>query len=459
MHPKKQLSDVDIFRSRLDQMIDMRRPLVLLADRMDWSAFESEFGALYFEKRGRPGLPIRLLVGLSYLSRMYNLSDEAVVEAWVDNPYWQYFCGFDHFQHEFPLHPSSLVRWRKRIGEKGMEFLLQQTLHSARTMKALTMGDLSRVNVDTTVQEKAIRFPTDARLYHRMRECLVRLAKRDGIHLRQSYAQVGKKTLLMQHRYGHARQMKRAAKETKRLKTQLGCVYRDIGRKLPDTASQALRRLLVLAERLLQQARTDKNKLYSVHEPDVECIAKGKVHKKYEFGCKAGIVTTSAGNWVVGALAFHGNPYDGHTLAQSLEQMQRLTGVVPSATYCDKGYRGHNYTGESMVHVVNWKRKKLSRSEKRWFKRRAAIEPVIGHLKDDHRLNRNRLKGKDGDQINVMLAACGLNLRKLLRVLLSLFKKGRKGAVPAQSQLQLLLEAFIMRYANPFPTEKGIPAV
>lgn len=418
MLPKKSVSDVDLFRSRLDQIIDMSHSLVVLADRIDWSAFEDEFGSLYFEKRGRPGLPIRLLVGLTYLSRLHDLSDEGVVSLWLENPYWQYFCGYDHLQHEFPLHPSSLVRWRRRIGDAGMEFLLRQTLQTAQRMQALKPRDLARVNVDTTVQEKAIRYPTDARSYHRMREVLVKVARREGIVLRQTYDRVGKRALIMQGRYSHARQMKRAARETKRLKTQLGRVYRDVQRKLPDNASEELRNQLALAERLLQQQRQDKNKLYSIHEPDVECIAKGKAHKKYEFGCKAGVVTTSVGNWAVGALAFHGNPYDGHTLTAALDQVHRLLGTLPAKAYCDMGYRGHGYEGATEITIVDHKRKRLSRTEKRWRKRRAAIEPVIGHLKEEHRLNRNRLKGKEGDRANVILAACGWNLRKLLQVLL-----------------------------------------
>lgn len=429
MLPKKPVSDVDLFRSRLDQIIDMTHPLVVLSDRIDWSAFEDAFGSLYFEKRGRPGLPIRLLVGLTYLSRLHDLSDEGVVSLWLENPYWQYFCGFDHLQHTFPLHPSSLVRWRRRIGDAGMEFLLRQTLQLAQRMDALRPRDLTRVNVDTTVQEKAIRYPTDARSYHRMREVLVKAARREGIELRQTYARVGKRSLIMQGRYSHARQMKRAARETKSLKTQLGRVYRDVQRKLPDDASVELRDLLARAGQLLQQQRQDKSKLYSIHEPFVECIAKGKAHKKYEFGCKVGVVTTSVGNWAVGALAFHGNPYDGHTLAPALEQVQRLMGRFPAKAYCDMGYRGHGYQGATEIHIVDHKRKRVTRTEKKWRKRRAAIEPVIGHLKEEHRLNRNRLKGKEGDRINAVLAACGWNLRKLLQVLLWSLLEWLKSAV------------------------------
>ena len=423
MQPKKTTTDPDLFRSRLDQIIDMNRPLVILADQIDWEAFEKQFGSLYVEKTGRPGLPIRLMVGLTYLERLHDLSDEAVVEMWVDNPYWQYFCGYEYFQHHFPLDPSSLVRWRKRIGEQGMEFLLQHTLLAAQQYGALTDRHLDKVNVDTTVQEKEIRFPTDPRLYHCMLETLVREAKSRKIKLRQSYVRLSKRALIMHGRYSHARQMKRAARETRRLKTMLGRVYRDIQRKAGQEIDVALQDKLQLAQRLLLQQRHDKRKLYSIHEPAVECIAKGKAHKKYEFGNKVGIVTTSRDNWVVGALAFHGNPYDGHTLAASLVQVKRLTGLQPGTAYVDQGYRGHGYEGPTEVQVVGRGRKRLTRSQKRWRKRRAAVEPVIGHLKSDHGLSRNRLHGTDGDRLNVLLAACGQNLRKLLQVFLSLVVK------------------------------------
>ena len=410
----------ELFRSRLDQILNMNRPLILLGQTLDWDVFTQRFGALYSEQQGRPGLPIRLMVGLTYLSRTYNLSDEEVVARWLDNPYWQYFCGYEYFQHDIPCDPSSLVRWRQRIKEDGVEFLLQQTINVAKRAKMISKHDLDKVNVDTTVQEKAIRFPTDARLYHRMLEHLVKAARKYSIPLRQSYVRKGKRALLRQSSYGHARQMKRAAGETKKLKTMLGCVYRDILRKVMEPTAE-LARELELAARLLSQKKQDKNKLYSIHEPDVECISKGKIHKKYEFGNKTGFVTTSSQSWVIGAMAFHGNPYDGHTLAAMLDQVQRLTGWEAKEAYCDLGYRGHGYSGSTTVHVVNLRKRAKKRSEHRWQKRRAAIEPVIGHLKEDHRLNRNQLKGKDGDKLNALLAACGKNLRKWLQIFLPHF--------------------------------------
>jgi len=419
MSPKKTTSPAELYRSHLEQMIDLNHPLVKLTLQINWTAFEDKFGKLYTPTWGRPGLPIRLMVGLTYLSRMYDLSDEAVVEGWLENPYWQYFCGYEYFQLRFPLDPSSLVRWRKRVGAEGMEFLLQQTLVTAKRSGKLKETSLRQINVDTTVQEKNITFPTDAKLYHRMCVRLVKTARKVGVVLRQSYVRVGKRLLVQQSRYAHAKQFKRAQGQTKRLKIILGRVMRDVRRKCAEP-TESLLKLLALADRLFAQVKNDKNKLYSVHEPEVECISKGKAHKRYEFGCKVGIATTSRDNWVIGVQALHGNPYDGHTLAGMLDQVKRLTGWQPVAAYCDQGYRGHGYEGSTTVHVVDKKWKQLSQSERYWRKRRSAIEPVIGHLKHDHRMERNYLKGVVGDELNALLSGCGRNLRKLLQILLCL---------------------------------------
>ena len=338
---------------------------------------------------------------------------------WVENPYWQFFCGLCYMQHELPIDPSSLSRWRKRVGAERLEKLLETTIRTALELKALRPQELQKVNVDTTVQEKAIAFPTDARLYHKMRVALVRRARSLGLTLRQNYRFKGKKLLAKQGRYTHARQMKRAAKMTRQLKTILGRVLRDIQRKAAKLqghiSDEPLRELVAMAERLLEQTRTSKNKIYSVHAPEVECICKGKVHKRYEFGCKASVATTSRSNWIVGTHALPGNPYDGHTLAGALQQVERLTGQTPVDVMVDQGYRGHDYAGSAIVHVVRSIPKRATRALRRMLRRRAAIEPTIGHLKSGNRMNRNFLNGPEGDKINALLSAAGYNLRKLLR--------------------------------------------
>lgn len=414
-NPSVQEAQGDLFRSRLDQILNKKHPLFVLANKIDWHLFESDFGALYVENVGRPGLPTRLMVGLHYLKHAFNESDESVVARYLENPYWQYFCGFEYFQHELPLEPSSLVRWRKRLGPQRMEKLLTETLETAKRGKLLKEKHVRHVNVDTTVQEKAVAFPTDARLYHKARKALVKAAKERLIELRQSYERIGKQALIKHGRYAHARQLKRAAQQTRKLKVFLGRVIRDIKRKC-QAPDDHLLKLLTLAERIFHQKRNDKNKLYSIHAPEVECIAKGKTNKRYEFGCKVAMVSTSKDNWILGIAALHGNPYDGHTLVGSLEQVKRTTGWQPEHAYCDKGYRGADKNiAATTVHLAGKKKKSMALSIWRCCSRRSAIEPIFGHLKSDNRLERNHLKGKDGDCINAILSGCGYNLRKLLR--------------------------------------------
>jgi IS5 family transposase len=431
----------DLFRSRLDQLLDAAHPLYKLADATDWKVFEREFEPLYHAETGRPGLPIRLLVGLHYLKYLHDVSDEIVVATWLENPYWQYFCGGTYFQHRFPCNPTTLVKWRQRVGADGLEKLLQETLAIAQRSGLLPAQELKQVNVDTTVQEKAVAFPTDARLYNKARRAVVRVAKTQGLPLRQSYERLGPRALQQQGRYSAARQGRRAKRETKRLRTYLGRVLRDVrrqcvrleeqGKVIPATLKEQLER----AQRIYAQERKDRNKLYSMHAPEVECIAKGKVHQKYEFGCKVQIVTTSRQGWVVGIDAAHaevrsevgdhdkaeggthtgsGTPYDGATLKPALDQMERLTGSKPKTACVDRGFRGSKYHPEEVEVLVSGRRG-LSAPLKKLLKRRAAIEPVIGHIKAEHGLDRNYLKGREGDRINAMLSGCGFNLRKLLR--------------------------------------------
>jgi IS5 family transposase len=418
MRPKKHFETPDMFRSRLDQILNHSHPLFTLAGKIDWTFFEKEFGLTYDEHMGRPGKPIRLMVGLQYLKYTFNESDESILLGFLENPYWQYFCGYAYFQHEFPTDPSNMTRFRERIGKKGVEKMLEVLIHTAKSTKALKQSHMNRINIDTTVQEKAVSFPTDARLYYRMRETLVRQAKEEGIPLRQSYVRLAKAALAKQARYSHAKQYNRARREIRKLKTWLGCVYRDIYRKVPYPEGK-LSRSLDIAMRILTQKKDSKNKIYSVHAPETECISKGKAHKRYEFGVKVGMATTSKDNWILGIQAFHGNPYDGHTLSDTIEQVERLTRWKVKDAYVDLGYRGHDYQGDAHVNIVNhFHMKRLTRSARAWMKRRAAIEPIFGHLKSDNRMSKNHLKGREGDHINAILCGCGFNMRKLLAVFL-----------------------------------------
>jgi IS5 family transposase len=403
----------DSSRVLLALLVSHEHPLYRLAEAIDWESFEAELGPLYAEAVGRPGLPTRLMVGLHYLKYLFDESDESVVEKWVENPYWQFFCGRTYFEHELPCHPTSLVKWRHRLGAAGAEKLLTETLSTAKRERALGESEIKRVNVDTTVQEKAVAFPTDARLYHKARRALVRAARVAGIALRQTYVRLGRQALARQGRYAHARQMRRARRETKRLRQYLGRVIRDIRRKSPKPAP-ALRLLLERAERIFRQQRHDTKKLYSLHAPEVECIAKGKAHKPYEFGCKVAVVTTSKSNWVVGISAAHENPYDGATLSPALKQVERMTAVRPQEAFVDRGFKGATHHPEDVSVYISG-RKRLTRTLKALLRRRSAIEPVIGHLKQEHGMERNHLLGQEGDRINALLTGCGFNLRKLWR--------------------------------------------
>ncbi len=414
MKPKKTDNHPDLFRSQLSQIINMKHALVKLANQINWDRLEQQIDEIYCEGPGQPPLPTRLLAGLHYLKYTFNESDESVVERWVENPYWQYFCGFEFLQHKLPLHPTSLIKWRNRVGDK-LDSLLAETIKVAQECKLLKASETRHVNVDTTVQEKNITFPTDAKLYHKSTTELVKQAHKHGIKLRQSYKRVAKKALIMQQRYAHARQMKRSAKQTRKLKTYLGRVIRDIMRKYPNP-DETLTTLLQRAQKIHQQKRSDKNKIYSVHEEAVYCIAKGKAHKKYEFGNKVSVVSSSKNNWILSALSFE-NPYDGHTLEKALNHSIKLTGKTPKHAHCDGGYKGHNISLKTKVHVLGKIPKKASRTLKKWMKRRSSIEPIIGHIKHDHRMMRNYLKGAEGNRNNAILAAAAFNFAKLLKLI------------------------------------------
>ncbi len=403
-------------RIKLDVLLDKNHGLYQLANILNWDYLSENFGQFYREAMGRPSIPIRVMAGLHYLKYLENESDETVVEKFCENPYWQYFCGLEYFVHEVPCHPTTLVKWRKRLGIEGVEKLLTETLNTAKRLSFINEKSCSRINIDTTVQEKAITFPTDARLCHKMRSVLVKMSYARKVALRQSYVRLSKKALIKQSRYVQAQQFQRAQKQTKKIKNYLGRVIRDIERKNLNPDEQ-LKAQLLTAKRLLAQKKEDKNKLYSLHAPEVECIAKGKIHKKYEFGCKVSVTTTADKLWVIGISACHGNPYDGHTLNGALTQVHKLTGIKPKQAFVDKGYRGkENHPKDVEIYVTE--RKGLSNTLQKLLRRRSRIEPIIGHLKGDNRLCRNYLLGQIGDQLNALLSGCAFNIRKIIRFLL-----------------------------------------
>lgn len=420
---RRETGEMDLFRSRLDQILNLEHELVRLSKTVSWRFLETQCGEVYTDGPGQPPLPTRLMAGLAILKHTFNLSDDELCARWVENPYFQYFCGEEFFQHELPLERSSMTRWRQRMGEERIAALLQESLSVAIRTGAMTPQDTRQVIVDTTVQPKNVMFPTDAKLLNRAREKLVRLAKQTGIGLRQSYTRVGKLALIKQQRYAHAKQFKRAGKALRKLRTYLGRTIRDIGRRIAgdELLGDIFRRPLYLALRVLSQKQNQRGKkIYSLHAPEVECIGKGKAHKPYEFGVKVSIATTlkrsKGGQFALHAKALPGNPYDGHTLAQIIPDMEKTIGNSIARILADAGYRGHNAPLSHKLRVyTTGQKRRMTPAIKREMRRRAAVEPVIGHIKNEHRMDRNYLAGTQGDAINAILAAAGYNFRLLLK--------------------------------------------
>jgi len=437
--PEKTRHD-DLFRARLDQIINMKHALVVLADKIDWRWLDAQL-ADSFSDNGRPGEPVRFMIGMFLLKHTYSLSDEQVWDRWVHDPYFQYFTGEEFFQHDLPHERSGMSHWRKRIGDK-LGILLAESLRLAEDTGALKKSDLARVTVDTTVQPKNISFPTDAKLLEVAIRQLAKLAKRHDVPLRQSYTRVAKRAAMMAGRYAHAKQFKRHNRRLKFLRTRLGRLIRDIGRKIDG--DEALEALFADALMKARQIRSQKQrqrgwKLYSWHASETECIGKGKARAPYEFGVKVSLTTTNkrakGGQFILHAKALPGNPYDGHTLRQVLAETEALTGREIERVYVDKGYRGHDAPRPNRIFRSGQKRGVHGQIKKE-LRRRSAIEAVIGHCKTDGHLDRNFLKGRLGDQINAVMTAVGYNFRLILRWLRYLLREIIAAIMARQTQYQ-----------------------
>ena len=440
----------DLFRQTLEEMVDPQHPLVILARRIPWKSLEEKVAPLLVpESRpdaevevedlfgtsiqtvvanpgGRPRLPTRLLMSLLYLKHAFDLSDEELCARWAESVPWQLFSGQTFYEPRLPCDPTQIGRFRKALGEEGVEYLLMATIETAVASKAVKPSELERVIVDTTTMEKAIAHPTDSRLLEVARYQVVKEAKTNGIALKQTYAREAKDLRRKAGGYAHAKQFKRLRKTVKRQRTILGILLREIERKLSKTPESEprgkLQTIMARAERIRTQKPNDKNKLYAMHAPEVSCIGKGKARKPYEFGVKTSIAISHKKGLIVGTRTFPGNPYDGHTLSAQLEQTRTFLqdmGAEPKEVFVDLGYRGVDKDNPGVVIHHRGKIKSMSKQQRRCLKRRQAVEPVIGHLKSDHRMDRCWLKGELGDALHAVLCAAGYNLRWLLRAILA----------------------------------------
>jgi transposase, IS5 family len=411
----------NLFQPLLKDFIDMSHELILLSDKIEWHYFENDFKQ-YYSNTGQPAMPIRLMVGSLLLKRIYNLSDERLCEAWIRDPYMQYFCGEAHFKHNFPCDPSDFVHFRKRIGEKGIEKIF------AYSVQLFGKAATGKVNLsDTTVSENNTTFPTDAKLAKKIIDKCNKIAKDEGINQRQTYVRTAKQLLRETHNRKHPKRLKRAKKADAKLKTIAGRLLRELERELPSSTLSNYKEQLSLYYQILNQKRTDKNKIYSIHKPFTACIAKGKAHKQYEFGSKIGLTTTAKTLIITAIKSFDGNPHDSKTIEPLLTQMQSNINYSPKEIVYDRGGKGIKQINNTKISTPDYRPLKRDtlyqkRSKRKKFRRRAAIEPVIGHLKTDFRLNQNYLWGDNSPQINAFLAATGWNLKKMMKQLKEEFK-------------------------------------
>ena len=414
-------NEAELFRPLLKDFIDMNHQLVLLADKIDWSYFEKEF-APFYSNTGCPSMPIRLMVGCMMLKHMYNLGDETLAEAWVMNPYLQYFTGAAFFEHKFPCDPSDFVHFRKRIGESGFRKIFE---HSVKLFGKKAEEPL--VVSDTTVQGNNTTFPTDARLYKKVIDGCNKIARTEEIAQRQTYTKTGKELLRATYNSEHPKRHKKAVAAMRKLRTIAGRQVRELERLMTEDQRAMHEEELGIYNRILSQTRHSKDKVYSIHKPQTACIAKGKASHMYEFGQKVGMILTAKSQVIVAIKAFEGNPHDSKTIEPLLEQLVSENRKLPETLAYDRGGRGAKEVMGVKVITPGKPRKSdtaYDRKKKRYpFRRRAGIEPVFGHLKADHRMQDNFLSGRESASINAMLAATGWNLKKMMK---DLAKKSAK---------------------------------
>ena len=417
---KRTSKQLSLFSS-LEDMLSHEHPLFQLSNKINWECFENAFSPLYCSTNGRPAHPIRLMCGLLILKHLRNVSDEMVVSQWSENAYYQYFCGGLEFMPKQPCDASELVHFRNRIGEKGMELILSESIRVNTDHD--NEDHFDTVFIDSTVQEKNITYPTDAKLHKKIIKNVLKIVHDNCLPLRQSYTRTLKGIYRSQRFRNHPKNRKKALKADRQLKTIAGRLVRELERNLGRR--KGYEKMFELYYRVLSQNRKSKNKVYSLHEPDVVCVSKGKEHKQYEFGNKVSILRSWSG-LILGACSFR-NEYDGHTIEKTLEQTQRMTGRKVDNLAGDRGYRGIKQIGKTKILIPDTPKAKDSYYQKRkkhkLFCKRAGIESTIEYLKEGRRLSRNFYKGVKGEAINVLLAAAAYNFKRAMRVLLYLIKR------------------------------------
>lgn len=423
------------FGTDLLLQLDPQDPLLQLSQAIPWSDFDQAFAKHYTPGLGSPNKPIQLMVGLLILKQLENLSDEQIVLQWKRNPYYQAFCGLSEFQQDLPCHSTELVKFRQRIGKEGFERIFQMSIALHGRLAEETV-----VNIDTTVQEKNITYPTDCKLAIKIINRLNKLAKCHGIQQRRTYVKEIKGLRLSIRHFRHIKKRVKARKALKRLRTIAHKLIRVLRRTLPKHCLfDYYQKDFLLYERVLSQQPKDKNKIYSLHKPQVYCIAKGKDHKPYEYGNKVSIVSTAKGNLIVGVVSHEHNLHDSHTLPEVLQHIESSRGKAVKQAVCDRGYRGKQMVNGTSITLPKKPLKRDNRyqrdKKRKQCRRRAAIEPIIGHLKSDYRLSRNFLKGIAGDQINLLMAATAWNLRKWLIAFLRLIYCWLRQGIKAQMSL------------------------
>jgi len=425
------------FEDRLILKLKPTNKLFRLRELINWEELEKNaLKNLDVKKLGRNRKSPRVMLGLLMLQAMYNGSDCYTEETLEENAYWQYFCGYEYFEKDCGISEATIRRFRNLVGEGGLQEIMKELLRVGVEVGSVKKKDLELAIIDTTVQIKNIKHPHDVHLMEKARSELVKLCKEFGVSLNETYKKTFKFGMIKIWKYSKDSKADKKLKMMKKLKTLLGRLIRvfergvgKLGLELPESSQEILNKVKkIYAQSVLNKSEKEKYKetnkiIYSFHAPEVECIGKGKLGKPYEFGNKVSVVVSGRNNFVLCAKSFHGNPYDGHTLDETVKILRETSSEPLCKLFVDRGYKGNDFSEKGKIYSPETK-KNLSKDDKKMMKRRSAIEPIIGHLKNFGRMGRNYLKGEVGDIINPIISAIGLNMRQIANYLETSKAKG-----------------------------------